>query len=134
MELEPIINRIANSQLITLDIEEHLDKGERVTIDLKDALQGEHVLREKPFRQFVMDHDWSQYLGKNVLLTSSEDIIIPEPGFLGGLGQNQGGLSRYPDCPRPRSPISVQHDTRVMQNANQDIIRFRQQNVLRVFS
>ena len=33
---EEIINRIANSKLITLDLEDYYPKGKRVILDIKD--------------------------------------------------------------------------------------------------
>ena len=48
---EEIVNRVANSGLITFDLEEYYPKGERVIIDLKDWLFEGLVLKEKDFRK-----------------------------------------------------------------------------------
>lgn len=74
---EEIINRVANSKLVTFNLEDYYPKGERVLFDIKDWLLEGFVLREKEFRQTAKDHDWSQYQGKYVALTCSSDAIIP---------------------------------------------------------
>ena len=74
---EEIINRVANSKLVTFNLEDYYPKGERILFDIKDWLLEGFVLREKEFRQTAKDHDWSQYEGKYVALTCSSDAIIP---------------------------------------------------------
>lgn len=79
---EPIVNRVANSPLITLNLEDYYHSGERVLFDIKDNLFQEMILREKDFRAFVKDHDWSQYQDKNVALTCSVDAIVPTWAYM----------------------------------------------------
>jgi len=79
---EEIVNRVAKSGLITLDLEELYPKGERVQYDLKDNLWQGMALREKDFREFIKTHDWSVYQGKNVALVCSVDAIIPSWAYL----------------------------------------------------
>lgn len=74
---EEIINRVANSKLVTFDLEDFYPKGERVLFDIKDWLLEGLVLREQDFRATAKAHDWSQYSGKFVALTCSTDAIIP---------------------------------------------------------
>lgn len=76
MEKE-IINRVAQSQLITIDLEDYYPIGERVLIDIKDWLHNGFILREKEFRAIIADHDWSQYQDKYVALDCSTEAIIP---------------------------------------------------------
>lgn len=71
-----IVNRIANSPIVTFKLEDIHPTGERVLIDLKDRLFHGMILREKDFRAWVKEHDWSQYEGKHVALTCSVDTII----------------------------------------------------------
>lgn len=74
---EEIINRVANSKLVTINLEEFYPAGERVVLDIKDWLLEGIVLREKDFRESAKAHDWSQYNGCYVALTCSTDAIIP---------------------------------------------------------
>ena len=77
-----IVNRVANSVLMTIDLEELYPKGERVLFDIKDWLFEGIILKEKDFRNHVQNHDWSQYKDSYVALTCSEDAIIPSWAYL----------------------------------------------------
>lgn len=77
-----IINRVANSALITIDLEEYYPKGVRVCFNIKDWLHEGLVLREKEFRTFVKTHDWTVYENQFVALHCSTDAIIPGWAFM----------------------------------------------------
>ncbi len=79
---EPIVNRVAQSALITFNLEDYYPKGERVIYDLKNNLFQEMILRERDFRAFVKDHNWSQYQGQYVALTCSADAIVPTWAYM----------------------------------------------------
>ncbi|WP_233899590.1 DUF2480 family protein [Tenacibaculum piscium] len=79
---EEIINKIANSQLTTIDLEDFYPKGNRVVFDIKDWLYQGIILREKDFREHVKNHNWQQYDGNYVALKCSEDAIIPSWAYL----------------------------------------------------
>ncbi|WGH75084.1 DUF2480 family protein [Tenacibaculum tangerinum] len=79
---DEIINRVANSQLITIDLEDFYPEGKRVLFDIKDWLFEELILREKDFRASAEEHDWSQYQNCYVSLTCSADAIIPSWAYL----------------------------------------------------
>ncbi len=79
---EEIVNRIANSKLITFNLEDYYPEGERVLFDVKDWLLEGFVLREGEFRDQAKNHDWSQYQGKFIVLTCSSDAIIPAWAFM----------------------------------------------------
>ncbi|RMG16702.1 MAG: DUF2480 family protein [Bacteroidetes bacterium] len=72
-----IVNRIAQSPLITFRLEQYRPEGERVVLDIKDQLFQGLILREKDFRQFIKTHDWSQYQDQYVAITCSADAIVP---------------------------------------------------------
>ncbi len=74
---DEIVNRVAQSSLVVLDLEEIRPSGERVLLDIKEWLYEGLVLREKEFRGLVEDHDWSQYTDSFVALSCSTDAIIP---------------------------------------------------------
>ena len=82
MEEELIVNKVINSGLVTFDLEELYDQGERVVYDLKDNLFMGMILKEKDFREFLKNHDWSTYTGKNVAIICSEDVIIPTWAYM----------------------------------------------------
>ena len=77
-----IINRVANSPLINIDLEDFYPVGERILFDIKDWLFQGMILKEKEFRQYVQAHDWSKYQDTYVALTCSEDAIIPSWAYL----------------------------------------------------
>ncbi len=77
-----IINKIANSKLITVDLEDFYPIGERISFDIKDWLFQETILKEKDYREHVKNHDWSQYQDAFVALHCSVDVIIPSWAFL----------------------------------------------------
>ncbi|MBK7384524.1 MAG: DUF2480 family protein [Flavobacteriales bacterium] len=82
MSDEPIINKVASSGIITLDLEEMYPQGERVVFDLKPLLWQEIALKEDDLRAFVKAHDWSQYKGKFVSIHCSADAIIPTWAYM----------------------------------------------------
>lgn len=82
MESELIINKVASSGLISLDLEEYYHPGERLVYDIKDNLFQGLLLREKDFREFIKSHDWSQYQGKNIAIICSEDAIVPTWAYM----------------------------------------------------
>ncbi len=79
---QPILNRVAQSELITFDLEDHYPKGRRVVLDIKNWLFEEVVLREKEFRAYLADHDWQQYQDAYIALICSSDAIIPAWAYM----------------------------------------------------
>lgn len=77
-----IVNRVASSALTVFDLEEYFIPGERVVLDISDQLYQGMILKEKSFRDFIKGHDWSQYEGKFVAITCSEDAIIPTWAYM----------------------------------------------------
>lgn len=79
---DEILNRVANSKLITLNLEDYYPKGDRVLFDIKDWLIEGFVLREKDFRTQADTFDWSQYQDNYVALTCTTNAIIPGWAFM----------------------------------------------------
>lgn len=79
---EEIINRVAQSQLVTFDLEDYYPKGERKVLDVSEWLYEGIILREKEFRVYVDAYDWSMYQDVYVALTCSSDAIIPGWAFM----------------------------------------------------
>ena len=74
---EPLINKVAESGLITLDLETYYPKGETAVFDLKDFLFMGMILKEKEFREALKTLDWEKYRDKNTAITCTADAIIP---------------------------------------------------------
>lgn len=74
---EEIINRVAQSQLVTIDLEDYYPEGKRVLLDIRDWLHDGFVLREKEFRASITEHDWSQYKDSFVAIYCSTEAIVP---------------------------------------------------------
>ncbi|MBK7678065.1 MAG: DUF2480 family protein [Chitinophagaceae bacterium] len=74
---EPFVNKVAESGLITLDLETYYPKGDTAVFDLKEHLFMGMILKEKDFREALKNLDWSVYTNKNVALTCSVDAVIP---------------------------------------------------------
>ncbi|MES2728217.1 MAG: DUF2480 family protein [Bacteroidota bacterium] len=81
-ELIPIENKIANSGLITIDLETLRHNGKRVAFDIKDWLFRELILKEKDFREFVKNHDWTQYENQNIAFYCSTDALVPTWAYM----------------------------------------------------
>ena len=79
---EEIVNRVASSPLVTLDLEDYYPKGDRVLFDIKDQLFQGVILKEKDFRAFLKEHVWSNYADKYVALICSTDAIIPTWAYM----------------------------------------------------
>jgi len=74
---DEIVNKVAQSKLITFNLEDYYPKGDRMVLDIKDWLFEGFILKEKEFRAFVEEHDWSQYEGAYVAMHCSTDAIVP---------------------------------------------------------
>ncbi|WP_046759175.1 DUF2480 family protein [Kordia jejudonensis] len=79
---EEIINRVAQSKLVTIDLEDYYPAGERVLFDISDWLMEGLILREKEFRKYAAAYNWSQHKGHYVALICSTDAIIPAWAYM----------------------------------------------------
>ena len=79
---ETLINKVAQSGLITLNLEQYYPEGDRLFLDIKSTLFMGIVLKEKDFRAWIKEHDWSQYDDKHVAIGCSVDAIIPTWAYM----------------------------------------------------
>lgn len=79
---EVFVNKVANSGLITLNLEDYFPAGERKFIDIKEVLFMGMVLKEKDFRDWVKNHDWLAYQNANVAIGCSADAIVPTWAYM----------------------------------------------------
>ncbi len=79
---EEIVNRVAKSPLITLNLEDFYQDGPRFEVDLKDWLVEGFILREKEFRKALIEFDWSRYKNAYVALHCSSDAIVPTWAYM----------------------------------------------------
>ncbi|MCA0429311.1 MAG: DUF2480 family protein [Bacteroidetes bacterium] len=79
---EEIVNKVSNSGIVTIDLEEFYTKGERVLFDIKPLLFNELILKEKDFREYIKNTDWSSYKNKFVALTCTADAIVPTWAYM----------------------------------------------------
>lgn len=79
---DEIINKVSQSKLITIDLEDYYPSGQRILLDIKNWLFEELILREKDFRSQLNEYDWEQYKNTYVALTCSADAIIPSWAYL----------------------------------------------------
>lgn len=74
--MEEIVNKVAASGLVTIDLEELYPEGGRMSLDIAPQLWQGLALREKDFRDWISAHNWSVYQGKHVAFYCSADAII----------------------------------------------------------
>ena len=77
-----ITNRVENSSLVQVNLDEYYPSGDRDIFDLKNCLKDELILIEKDFRAFVKENDWSVYNEKYVGIICSVDAIVPLWAFM----------------------------------------------------
>ena len=79
---DEIVNRVAKSALVTIDLEDYYPPGQRSLIDIKNWLFEELILKEADFRAHLQNHNWSAYSNHYVALTCTADAIIPSWAYL----------------------------------------------------
>ncbi len=77
MEDEILINRVAESGIITINLEEHYPKRDIAEFDIKDHLFHGLILKEKDFRATLKEFNWDVFHEKWALVYCSTDAIIP---------------------------------------------------------
>ena len=77
-----LVNKVAQSGLITLDLEDFFPKEAIVAFDIKEFLFRGLILKELEFRAALKAHDWSVYQDKIVAVFCSTDAILPQWAFM----------------------------------------------------
>lgn len=75
--MEELRNKVAESGLITIDLEKYYPTNAINVFDIKDFLFMGQILKEKDFRESLDQVDWSTFIGLDVVITCSVDAVIP---------------------------------------------------------
>ena len=81
-EDKPLVNRVANSGIITLDLEKWYPEQAFVHIDIKDYLFKGLILKEKDFREALKEINWEEHENKIILVYCSADAIVPSWAYM----------------------------------------------------
>ncbi|MGB5692348.1 MAG: DUF2480 family protein [Flavobacteriaceae bacterium] len=80
--MSEIVNRVSQSSIITLDLEEYYPEGKRVLFDISPWLFQGIILKEKEFRKHVAEHSWDIYRDNFVAINCSTDAIVPAWAYM----------------------------------------------------
>ena len=80
--MDEIVNKVAKSGLVNIDLEKWYPTDKRVLFDLKDWLFEELILKEKDFRENLKNHDWTQYENCLVAINCTVDAIVPSWAYM----------------------------------------------------
>lgn len=79
---KPLVNRVANSSLVTINLEDYFPMFEVVDFDIHSFLFRGLILKEKDFRLALKEIDWSTYQDKALCVFCSADAIIPQWAYM----------------------------------------------------
>lgn len=71
------VNKVAESGIISVNLEDFLPREEVEVFDMKDYLFMGLILKEKDFREALKLLDTTPFSGKKIAITCSADAIIP---------------------------------------------------------
>ncbi|MGI9547463.1 MAG: DUF2480 family protein, partial [Flavobacteriaceae bacterium] len=80
--MSEIVNRVSQSSLVTFDLEEYYPVGDRILLDISPWLFEGIILKEKDFREHVLEHSWADYKDNYVAVTCSTEAIIPAWAYM----------------------------------------------------
>lgn len=124
--MEPIRNRVAESDIQIFNLEELWDGAPVRELDLKPFLVEGLVLREREFRQRVKDYDWDQFRGARLAVFCSTDAIIPTWAFMLIATRVKGVVLSV--APGRTSDIIRDHFTRALNDVDWE--KYRDRNVV----
>jgi Protein of unknown function (DUF2480) len=82
VSMSEFVNKVAESGIITINLEHYIQPQDFITFDLKPFLFMEMILKEKDYREALKNNDWTIYDNKIVCITCSVDAIIPQWAFM----------------------------------------------------
>jgi hypothetical protein len=88
-----IVNKVAESGLVILDLENFYPKGEMIVFDMKDHLFMGMILKEKDFREALKNLDWEKFRDKYVAVTCTADAVIPVWAYM-LVASNLSGIAK----------------------------------------
>ncbi|MCC6816098.1 MAG: DUF2480 family protein [Saprospiraceae bacterium] len=77
-----LVNRVASSGIVTINLEDYYPKSELVEFDMKDFLFKELILKELDFRKSMQELDWLKFKDKILCVYCSNNAIIPKWAFM----------------------------------------------------
>lgn len=123
---DTLVNKIANSGLITLRPEEWAPSSGPVAIDMKDFLFKGLILKEQEFREMIKNHEWSQYKDKILCVYCSVDAIVPSWAYM-LIASNASPFAKEIYFGTPQQWISQQLLSYI---SNLDINQYQDQRVI----
>lgn len=75
---DKIVNRVANSALQVIDLEDLYKEGKRSLLSITAFLDDGIVLREQTFRERLQSHDWTVYQNQFVAVHCPDNILVPQ--------------------------------------------------------
>jgi hypothetical protein len=80
--MEPIRNKIAESELLVLNLEDYWDGRPVREFDIAPFLYEGLILREKPYREALANLDWQDFADAHVGIVCSSEAIVPTWAFM----------------------------------------------------
>ena len=77
-----IKNRVTESSLKTIDLEDFYPSGKRIELDISQFLFEGLILKEKDFREKVASYNWTQFQDCFVALTNTTEALVPAWAFM----------------------------------------------------
>lgn len=74
--MDEIVNKVAQSGIITLDPEDYIKGKDFVVLSISEFMEDE-ILKEKPFREKLLQTQWEKFRDKYVCVWNDTDIVIP---------------------------------------------------------
>lgn len=77
-----IVNKVEQSGIVSFDLEDYFFEGKRMDFDMKEHLFHGLILKEKDFRDFIKNNDWSVFNQSAVAIYCSTDAIVPTWAYM----------------------------------------------------